>query len=435
MTSPVDFRVEAVDPSTGARTATLRLARGPEVLTPVFMPVGTQAALRTVPPLFVQQIGLRILLANTYHLHQRPGEGLVEKLGGLHRFMAVEDAAILTDSGGFQVFSLKKKKVSEEGVAFSYEVDGKKTFLSPETSMAIQQSLGADIAMAFDECLPADADKSRVASSIELTARWAERSVAAHTRDDQSLFGIVQGGMFPELRRRSASQITSLGFDGFAIGGLAVGEGPAIMNSVLAETTPLMPPDLPRYLMGVGRPQDLVDGVAQGVDMFDCVIPTRHARGGVLYTFQGRIRITHTQYRRDGYPPDTSCDCYTCSNFTRAYLFHLFSIGEVLGTTLATVHNLTFFQRLMERVRDSIADGTFASLRKDIKALYPEKTARASASPEERDAKRQAQRRQAQMAKQRGRGGSGKSGRGASSPPSKRSKRPKGSGGKRRRSS
>jgi len=398
VTSPVDFQVEAIDPSSGARSGTLKLARDgrvKEVLTPVFMPVGTQAALRTVPPLFVEEIGIRILLANTYHLHQRPGEDLIDKMGGLHTFMNVDSAAILTDSGGFQVFSLKKKQVTEEGVSFAYEVDGKKTFLSPETSMDIQMKLGANIAMAFDECLPADADKGTVEESIELTARWAERSIAAHTRNDQSLFGIVQGGMFRELRRRSVSQITNLPFDGFAIGGLAVGEGPEIMNEVLAETTPLMPPELPRYLMGVGRPQDLVDGVARGVDMFDCVIPTRHARGGVLYTFQGRIRITHNRYRRDGYPPDSTCNCYTCSNFSRAYLFHLFSIGEVLGTTLATVHNLHFFQRLMERVRASIADGTFASLRNDIKALYPEKKDGVRPDTQAREAKREAQKRQA----------------------------------------
>ncbi len=371
MTCPAPFTLGALCRSTAARTGTLTLGRG-VIQTPVFMPVGTQAAIRTVPPHHLRTEGAQIILANTYHLHQRPGSTLIEKLGGLHRFMGV-DLPILTDSGGFQVFSLKKKQVSEEGVAFSYEVDGKQTFLSPETSMAIQQALGSDIAMAFDECLPPEADEAMVAQSIDMTARWAERSVKAHTKPDQSLFGIVQGGMFSALRRRSVAQITSLPFDGFAIGGLSVGEGPDKMNEMLAETMPSMPVGTARYLMGVGRPQDLVDGVATGIDMFDCVIPTRHARGGVLYTFQGRIRISHGSYRRDAYPVDTACGCYTCTHFSRAYLHHLFDIGEVLGATLATIHNLRFFADLMTRVRSAIADGTFATFRKDVKALYPEK--------------------------------------------------------------
>jgi queuine tRNA-ribosyltransferase len=272
------------------------------------------------------------------------------------------------------VFSLDKKSVTEEGVAFSYELDGKKTFLSPERSMQIQMTLGSDIAMAFDECLPAEAPEATVAASVEMTTRWAERCIAAHDKPDQSLFGIVQGGMFPQMRRRSVAEITALPFDGFAIGGLSVGEGPEKMNEMLAATMPHMPPHLPRYLMGVGRPQDLVDGVALGVDMFDCVIPTRHARGGALYTFQGRIRVTHSRYRRDTYPIDTACGCYTCQRFSRAYLHHLFSIGEVLGTTLATIHNLRFFSDLMAKIRETIREGSFASFRKDIKALYPEKT-------------------------------------------------------------
>ncbi len=371
MTSPARFSTTSLCRSTSARTGVLELRRG-KVETPVFMPVGTQGAVRALPPHHLREVGAQIVLANTYHLHQRPGEVLIEKLGGLHRFMSV-DLPILTDSGGFQVFSLKKKELSEDGVAFAYELDGKKTFLSPETSMAIQQALGSDIAMAFDECLPAEADREVVELSIDRTARWAERCIASHTRADQSLFGIVQGGMFGDLRRRSALQITALPFDGFAVGGLSVGEGPDKMNEVLAETMPHMPADKARYLMGVGRPQDLVDGVATGIDMFDCVIPTRHARGGALYTFQGRIRITHARYRRDAYPIDTACGCYTCRNFSRAYLHHLFEIGEVLGATLATIHNLAFFSDLMARVRRSIADGTFHAFRKDIHALYPEK--------------------------------------------------------------
>ncbi len=376
MTCRVPFTVGDVCRSTSARTGRLALARG-TVETPVFMPVGTQAAIRSMPPSFLDGTGAQIILANTYHLHQRPGESTVDKLGGLHRFMAV-DLPILTDSGGFQVFSLKKKEISEEGVAFAYELDGKKTFLSPETSMAIQQTLGADIAMAFDECLPADSPASVVEPSVDRTARWAERCLAAHDRPDQSLFGIVQGGMFAKYRRRSVEQITALPFDGYAVGGLSVGEGPDKMNEVLAATMPYMPPGSPRYLMGVGRPQDLVDGVSLGIDMFDCVIPTRHARSGTIYTFQGRIRVTHARYRRDAYPIDTACSCYTCSNFSRAYLHHLFSIGEVLGATLTTIHNLRFFGDLMARVRKAISDGSFASFRRDIKALYPEREAASS---------------------------------------------------------
>ena len=408
MTAEVGFEIKALDRSSSARRGTLRLKRG-VVETPVFMPVGTQAAIRGLPARFFPEVPITICLANTYHLHQRPGEALIKKLGGLHRFMNT-DVPILTDSGGFQVFSLKKKKVSEEGVAFAYELDGRKTFLSPEVSMQIQMDLGSDIAMAFDECLHADADYDEVAESIDLTARWAERCLAAHTDPNQSLFGIVQGGMFPDLRKRSLKQITALPFDAFALGGLSVGEGPEVMNKVLAATCGLMPPDKPRYLMGVGRPQDLVDGVAHGVDMFDCVIPTRHARGGLLYTFQGRLRVTQGRYRRDAYPPDTSCRCYTCQNYSRAYLNHLFSIGEPLALTLSTLHNLTFFYDLMEGIRSSIGNGTFAKLRRDIKALYPETSAADSEAPdlnERRDAaKRQGKRRFAeQNDPQKARGG------------------------------
>lgn len=407
MTRPIEFEVQEVDRSSGARRSTMTV--GDYVIeTPIFMPVGTQAALRSLPPIFLDEIKPEIVLANTYHLHQRPGEALIEKMGGLHAFAAIEQC-MLTDSGGFQVFSLDKKQVSEEGVTFAYELDGKKTFLSPERSMEIQMALGADIAMMFDECLPAEADEATVAQSIELTARWGERSLRAHTKRDQSLFGIVQGGMFGELRKRSARQITNLGFDGYAIGGLSVGEGPELMNAVLSDTTPLLPADLPRYLMGVGRPQDLVDGVAQGVDMFDCVIPTRHARSGTLYTFQGRIRATHKRYRRDGYPIDTTCSCYTCRTFTRAYLYHLFSVGEVLATTLCTIHNLTFFRELMARMRASISDGSFASFRRDIKDLYPERSEAAGGIAEaDEEKKKKARTRQAQArASTRGRGAKG----------------------------
>lgn len=433
MTRAAPFHVDAVDRGTGARAGRLELARG-VVHTPVFMPVGTQAALRSLPPTYVAELGIEIILANTYHLNQRPGEAIVQKMGGLHRFMGV-DVPILTDSGGFQVFSLEKTEISEEGVTFAYELDGRKTFLSPEQSMAIQIALGSDIAMAFDQCLPPDSDYDEVATSIDLTERWARRCLEAHDSPDQSLFGIVQGGLFEDLRRRSVQQITALPFDGFAIGGLSVGEGPEAMNRVLAATTPHMPAHHPRYLMGVGRPQDLVDGVALGVDMFDCVIPTRHARSGTLYTFQGKMRITHARYRRDGYPIDTACDCYTCRTFTRAYLYHLFNVGEVLGSTLCTIHNLAFFKALMDRVRTSIIDNSFPALRRDVKDLYPEKSG-APPDDEALQRRREAGRRQADQVDRSQREarqspGSSKDKRGPASDPRRGGgRKPGGKGGK-----
>lgn len=348
------------------------MARG-AVRTPVFMPVGTQGAIRSLSPLHLAQTGSQIILANTYHLSQRPGENIVAKHGGLHGMMKV-DLPILTDSGGFQVFSLKKSSITEEGVTFAYEVDGRKTFLSPERSMEIQMALGSDIAMVFDECLPYGADKTLATESVDRTARWEARSKAAHTRPDQSLFGIVQGGFWPDLRQRSARQITEIGFDGYAIGGLSVGEGHQKMNEVLNYTTENMPAGSPRYLMGVGRPLDLVEGVARGIDMFDCVIQTRHSRSGMFYTDTGRIRMTDKRYRADMYPPDTNCNCYTCRNFTRAYLNHLFRVGEILGASLATIHNLTWFASFMDRMRQSILDGSFESFRGWVHDRYPEKT-------------------------------------------------------------
>jgi len=352
-----------------ARAGTLTMARG-TVRTPVYMPVGTQGAIRALPPNMIPDTRTQILLANTYHLSQRPGADLVAKHGGLHDFMRVE-LPILTDSGGFQVYSLKPE-VSEDGVAFRYEVDGRRTVLTPEISMEIQQKLGADIAMVFDECLPYGVDRSYAEDSLLRTHRWEARCKVAHSREDQSLFGIVQGGFWPDLRRRSAEAITEVGFDGYAIGGLSVGEGPEVMKDVLDATTPYMSKTHPRYLMGVGRPQDLVEGVARGIDMFDCVIQTRHARSGMLYTRKGRIRITDKRYRTDMYPPDTSCECYTCRNFTRSYLNHLFRVGEILGTTLATVHNLTWFAVFMDDMRQSIVEGRFQEYRRWVHEAYPE---------------------------------------------------------------
>jgi queuine tRNA-ribosyltransferase len=338
------------------------------------MPVGTQGAIRTVSPLHLASTGAQIILANTYHLSQRPGEDVVRRAGGLHRFMAISNP-ILTDSGGFQVFSLENKSIAEEGVSFRYEVDGKTTFLSPERSMAIQEALGADIAMAFDECLAFGTDRGYAEASLQRTTRWERRSREAHHRDDQALFGIVQGGFWPDLRRQSAEQIQEIAFDGLAIGGLSVGEGHDKMCEVLDWTTPHLRTDQARYLMGVGRPLDLVEGVARGIDMFDCVIATRHARSGTLYTDVGRIRLTDQRYRKDMYAPDTRCSCYTCSNFSRAYLHHLFRVGEVLSATLCTIHNVHWFASFMDRMRQSLVDGSFPSFRAWVHEVYPEERA------------------------------------------------------------
>ena len=369
MTCKINFSIDKTHGN--ARAGTLELARG-EVKTPVFMPVGTQGAIRTLSPLHLAQTNSQIILANTYHINQRPGEDLVAKHGGIHNMMGVP-LPILTDSGGFQVFSLKKKQVTEEGVNFTYELDGKTSFLSPEVSMEIQQKIGSDIAMVFDECLAFGTDKEYAKASVDRTTRWERRSKEAHTRPDQSLFGIIQGGFWPDLRKRSAHAIQDIGFDGYAIGGLSVGEGHQKMVEVLKYTLPNMTAESPRYLMGVGRPLDLVEGVALGVDMFDCVIPTRHARSGMFYTWAGRVRMTDARYRRDMYPPDTNCDCYTCTNFTRAYIHHLFRVGEVLGATLTTLHNLTWFAAFMAKMRESIVDGTFEEFREMVHRIYPER--------------------------------------------------------------
>ena len=361
-----NFSLDGTDGS--ARATTLRLTHG-EVQTPVFMPVGTQGAIRSVAPDQLAPHGVQILLANTYHLSQRPGEKLVEKHGGLNSFMGT-NLPILTDSGGFQVFSLDKT-ITEDGVTFKYEVDGKQTFLSPERSMEIQQALGADIAMVFDECIAYGTDKAYATESVDRTTRWERRSKEAHLRADQALFGIVQGGFWPELRKRSAHAIADIGFDGYAIGGLSVGEGHKIMCEVLDVTTPHMPTQGARYLMGVGRPIDLVEGVARGVDMFDCVIQTRHARSGVVWTSRGRIRLSDRRYKNDMFPLDPTCTCMTCQTFTRAYLHHLFKVGEILAATLASIHNIAWFQQFMGRMRTSILDGQFQEFREEVHRYYP----------------------------------------------------------------
>ena len=348
----IDFQLDATDGE--ARAAQLHTVHG-SIQTPVFMPVGTQAAVRAVSPQQVVDTRTQILLANTYHLSQRPGEDLVAKHGGLHGFMGI-DLPILTDSGGFQVFSLDKT-VTEEGVEFKYEVDGKKTFLSPERSMDIQQKLGADIAMVFDECIAFGTERKYAEASVDRTTRWETRCKEAHTHPDQSLFGIVQGGFWPDLRKKSAEAIQSIGFDGYAIGGLSVGEGLSTMNEVLDYTLPHMQKNAPRYLMGVGRPLDLVEGVARGIDMFDCVMPTRNARNGHLFTSRGVIKLRNARHKTSTEPLDADCDCYTCQNFSRAYLAHLDKCNEILGSQLATIHNLRFYQNHMSAIRAAIEAG------------------------------------------------------------------------------
>jgi queuine tRNA-ribosyltransferase len=334
-----------------------------EVATPAFMPVGTAAAVKAVLHRDLAEIGARILLANTYHLMLRPGDALVASLGGLHGFTGWS-GPFLTDSGGYQVFSLAAlRKLDEEGVRFQSHIDGSEHLLSPERSMAIQQNLGADIAMAFDECPPGDAARDVVEAATARTTRWARRSRDAHTRADQWLFGIVQGGVHLDLRAESASALVELDFPGYAVGGLAVGEPKPGRDRVLAEVDALLPAERPRYLMGVGTPEDLIDAVACGIDMFDCVLPTRNARNGQLFTSRGRISIRNARYRDDPRPPDADCRCHTCRTASRAYLRHLHLAGEMTAATLMSLHNLFYYLDMMEKLRQSIRLCRFESWR------------------------------------------------------------------------
>jgi queuine tRNA-ribosyltransferase len=360
------FSLLAGDASSRARRGRLTLKHG-TVETPAFMPVGTAATIKGLAPDQVAATGAEMVLANTYHLAIQPGETIVQKLGGLHRFMGWPKP-ILTDSGGFQVFSLPGREIDEEGVRFRYEVSGERILLTPERSMEIQQALGADVAMAFDECIPFPCEHGYAASSVERTLRWADRCLAAHRRDGQKLFGIVQGGVYEDLRRRSAAETVKRDFDGFAIGGVSVGEGHDNLKKVVDYTADLLPADRVRYLMGVGLPEDILASVERGIDIFDCVIPTRYGRGGTVFTVRGRIRIDHQRYRRDAYPIDRSCDCYTCANFTRGYLRHLFLAKEILGQTLASIHNIRFYQRMMAGVRAAIERGEFQSFHRQFLA-------------------------------------------------------------------
>ncbi len=362
----MDFKLLARDGP--ARRGTLTLAHG-VVETPVFMPVGTYGAVKSVTPDEVKALGAQIILGNTFHLWLRPGMEVISAFGGLHRFNGW-DGPILTDSGGFQVYSLTHlRKISEEGVKFASPLDGARLMLTPETSMDIQRALNSDIVMIFDECTPYPADWKTAKQSMELSLRWAARSKTAHAGNPNALFGIVQGGMHKDLRDRSLEELARIGFDGYAIGGLSVGEPKADMRRILAHTAPRLPEDRPRYLMGVGTPEDIVEAVSQGIDMFDCVMPTRNARHGVLFTRHGDLRIKNAKHRTDPNPIDPTCGCYTCQRFSRAYLHHLFRAGESLGGRLNTLHNLHYYQDLMRELRAAIEAGELAQFRARFHAL------------------------------------------------------------------
>ncbi|RYZ33930.1 MAG: tRNA guanosine(34) transglycosylase Tgt, partial [Sphingobacteriales bacterium] len=336
------------------------------VETPAFMPVGTYGTVKGMTPKDIEDIGAQIILGNTFHLMLRPGTEVVKAHGDLHDFMQWK-GPILTDSGGFQVFSLgKMRKITEEGVTFKSPINGSKVFLDPETSMQVQRDLGSDIVMIFDECTPYPATEKQARDSMELSKRWAVRSKSAHEGNPSALFGIVQGGMYEHLRTESLDGLTEIGFDGYAIGGLSVGEPKEDMIRILDHLPAQMPADKPRYLMGVGKPGDLVDAVRRGIDMFDCVMPTRNARNAHIFVTEGVLKLRNAKYRNDTTPLDTTCDCYTCKNFSRSYLHHLDKCNEMLGAQLNTIHNLRYYQNLMARMRNALSEGTFAAFLADF---------------------------------------------------------------------
>jgi queuine tRNA-ribosyltransferase len=354
----MQFMIKATDGA--ARRGNLALAHG-SVETPAFMPVGTYGTVKAMSPVELEENGAQIVLGNTFHLWLRPGLAVIKKFGGLHRFMGWQHP-ILTDSGGFQVFSLGElRKISEEGVAFQSPINGDKLFLTPEESMRIQRGLNSDIVMVFDECTGYPSTHEAAAESMRMSMRWAERSKRAHEGNANALFGIVQGGMFEDLRDESMAGLEKIGFDGYAIGGVSVGEPKEDMERIVAHTAPRMPADKPRYLMGVGTPEDLVASVGQGIDMFDCVMPTRNARNGWLFTRAGDVKIKNARHRDDEAPLDPRCACYTCRNFSRAYLHHLHRANEILGARLNTIHNLHYYLELMGEMRAAIGAGEFVS--------------------------------------------------------------------------
>jgi len=359
------FSVLATAHGSRARLGRLVTSHG-AVDTPAFMPVGTRGAIKGVTPHQLRETGAQIMLGNTYHLHVRPGADCVAHLGGLHRFSGWP-GPLLTDSGGYQVFSLAKiNRITDEGVAFQSHFDGAPMFLDPAAAIAIQEKLGADIIMALDQCPPIPSPAEELRNAVDRTVRWAAECRDMHRREDQWLFGIVQGGLDVELRASCAERLIEIGFDGYAIGGLSVGESHAEMIGVLEQVTPLLPTDRPRYLMGVGTPRDIVESVKSGIDMFDCVLPTRNGRNAHVFTATGRLKMRNQQHRLADEPLETGCDCYTCAHFSRAYLRHLFITGEMLGPTLASIHNLRFFQRLMSRIRDLIPAGMLETITEEF---------------------------------------------------------------------
>jgi queuine tRNA-ribosyltransferase len=365
-----EFKIVAECPVTGARAGEFTTPHG-VIETPLFMPVGTQATVKAMSPMELEELGAQIILGNTYHLYLRPGADVVASAGGLHRFMGWR-GGILTDSGGFQVFSLSQlRKITDDGVEFRSHIDGSSHFMTPELSIGVQESLGSDIAMCFDECvkLPATEDASREA--VERTLRWAQRCKDCHRRDDQALFGIVQGALFSGQRVECAQRLIGMGFPGYAIGGLSVGEPKEEMYRILDALAPVLPRARPRYLMGVGMPDNLVESVARGVDMFDCVLPTRNGRNGNLFTRTGRINIKNAAYERDFRPIDEQCGCYACRNFTRAYLRHLYKCGEILAARLCSLHNLYFLTDLMKRARCAIITHSFPDFHKKFVSSWP----------------------------------------------------------------
>ncbi len=359
------FRLIKKDTSTAARTGKIITPHG-EVNTPAFIPVGTVGMVKTLTPEELIDLGTEIILGNTYHLYLRPGIDVIKGLGGLHSFIHWE-RPILTDSGGFQIYSLSAlRKITEDGVSFRSHLDGSSHFLTPEKAIEIQESLGSDIAMVLDECTPYPSTYEYTKESMELTNKWAVRCKRTKKKENQALFGIVQGGMYPELRKESALRLIDIGFDGYAIGGLSVGEGKNEMFEVIGSTAPLLPEDKPRYLMGVGTPEDILEAISMGMDIFDCVMPTRNARNGTLFTRNGKLIIKNAQYKMDENPIDKDCLCYTCKNFSRAYLRHLFMTEGLLALRLNTIHNLYFYLNLVGEARKAIEEGRFQGFRKEF---------------------------------------------------------------------
>ncbi|PIP94099.1 MAG: tRNA guanosine(34) transglycosylase Tgt [Bdellovibrio sp. CG12_big_fil_rev_8_21_14_0_65_39_13] len=361
------FKLVHQDANSKARAGEITTPHG-VIKTPVFMPVGTHGAIKALQPKELIESNIEIILSNTYHLHLTPGSDLIKKAGGLHKFMAWP-RPILTDSGGFQVFSLQKKSIKEEGAEFK-DQNNKTVLLSPETSIQIQQNLGSDIMMAFDECIPFPATREYTKNSIDRTHRWLDRCIAAWTNPQQALFGIIQGSTYDDYRKECVAEIVKRDLPGIAIGGVSVGEGPELMEKIVSFTAPFLPVDKPRYVMGVGNPEDLIMIWENGIDMSDCIIPTKFARGGTLFTNRGRIRIRHRNYRRDFYPIDPNCACYCCKNFSRAYMRHLFESNEILGQILATAHNIEFYRSLAERAREAILANRFLEFKAEFFENY-----------------------------------------------------------------